>query len=285
MTKKLRITASILDVRGLIMSHQEEGCSVGFVPTMGSLHDGHISLVEKSSQENHITVVSIFVNPTQFNEKRDFEVYPRNIDDDLKILGDYPVDLVFTPDAREIYPKPDKRIFDFGGLDRIMEGKHRPGHFNGVAQVVSRFFEIITPDRAYFGEKDFQQMAIIQKMTMDLQLPVKIIACPIIRDEDGLAKSSRNKLLSAEERKSASRIPESMNRAKEQIGQLSVQQLIEQTIVYLHEDPQLETEYFEIVDAKSLKPIADWSARGQIRACIAVRIGNVRLIDNMDFSL
>ncbi len=257
---------------------------MGLVPTMGSLHEGHISLVEKSTSQNGITAVSIFVNPTQFNEKQDFESYPRNLDDDLDILARFPVDIVFAPPAKEIYPKPDTRVFDFGGLDRIMEGEHRPGHFNGVAQVVSRFFEIITPDRAYFGEKDFQQMVIIRKMVLDLKSSVRIIGCPIIREENGLAMSSRNRLLSAGERNSAARIHKALTLAKEKAGEVEIPRLIEQTIQFLHEDPRLKTEYFEIIDDQNLKPLSHWSSAGGKRACIAVKIGNVRLIDNMDFS-
>jgi pantoate--beta-alanine ligase len=271
-------------VNSLIKDLKGEGVFMGLVPTMGSLHEGHISLVEKSTSQNGITAVSIFVNPKQFNEKQDFESYPRTLDDDLDILARFPVDIVFAPPAREIYPKPDTRVFDFGGLDLLMEGEHRPGHFNGVAQVVSRLFEIIIPDRAYFGEKDFQQMAIIRKMVLDLKSSVRIIGCPIIREENGLAMSSRNSLLSADEKKSAARIHKALIHAKEKAGEVEIPRLIEQTIQFLHEDPLLKTEYFEIIDDRNLKPLSHWSAEGGKRACIAVKIGNVRLIDNMDFS-
>jgi len=251
---------------------------------MGSLHDGHISLVSRSIAENNFTAVSIFVNPTQFNEGQDFESYPRNLEDDLEILRQYPVDLVFVPPAKEIYPEPDIRVFDFGGLDRTMEGQHRPGHFNGVAQVVSRLFDIVEPEKAYFGEKDFQQMAIIRKIVEKLRLPVSIIGCPIVREADGLAMSSRNKLLSAEERKSAARIPKGLSIAKSKSGKLPVRQLIDQIIRLLQQDPNLKVEYFEIVDGLNLKPISSWTHNQNIRGCIAVKTGKVRLIDNMDFS-
>ena len=279
----LKIARGISEACSLIKTMKGGAGSVGLVPTMGSLHEGHISLVKKSIEENMITAVSIFVNPAQFNEIQDFESYPRNLDEDLEILERHPVDILFAPAAKEIFPVPDTRVFDLGGLDQIMEGEHRPGHFNGVAQVVSRLFQIITPDRAYFGEKDFQQMAIISKIARDLNLPVQVIACPIIREEDGLAMSSRNRLLSAEERKSAARIPEALTRAREMAGKVQIPQLIDQTIQYLHQDSLLKTEYFEIVDGH-LHTLSDWSAEGVKRGCIAVRIGNVRLIDNMDFS-
>ena len=251
---------------------------------MGSLHEGHISLVRRSIAENSFTVVSIFVNPTQFNEEQDFESYPRNLEDDLEILRQYPVDLVFAPPVKEIYQEPDNRVFDFGGLDRTMEGQHRPGHFNGVAQVVSRLFDIVEPDKAYFGEKDFQQIAIIRKMVKDLRLPVSIIGCPIVREADGLAMSSRNRLLSAEERKSAARIHEGLAMAKSRSGKLPLRQVIDQTIRLLQQDPNLKVEYFEIVDGQNLNPISNWTHTEDIRGCIAVKTGKVRLIDNMDFS-
>ena len=251
---------------------------------MGSLHDGHISLVKRSIEENNSTVVSIFVNPTQFNENQDFNSYPRNMKEDLEILERFPVDLVFAPTSREIYPEPDTSRFDFGRLDSIMEGKHRPGHFNGVAQVVSKLFGIIEPDYAYFGEKDFQQLAIIRKLVDEMNLPVRIIGCPIIREADGLAMSSRNKLLSPDERKSAARISQALFRAKEEAGHIPVEVLIEQTIQYVHQDPRLKVEYFEIVDERNLDPVRNWTENHRKIGCIAVQIGSVRLIDNMDFS-
>ncbi len=250
---------------------------------MGALHDGHISLVKRSLEENEITVVSIFVNPTQFNEEQDFKSYPRNLEKDLEILGRYPVDLVFAPSSGEIYPEPNTRKFDFGGLDSIMEGKHRPGHFNGVAQVVSRLLGIIEPDNAYFGEKDFQQLVIIRKLAEKMDLPVRITGCPIIRESDGLAISSRNKFLSPEERKSAVRISRSLFNAQKKAGKLPVEELKEQTIQYVNKDPRLKVEYFEIVDVRHLKPVRNWTGKSCKIGCIAVKIGNIRLIDNMNF--
>jgi pantoate--beta-alanine ligase len=264
---------------------KSENGSLGLVPTMGSLHEGHLSLIKRSISENRHTAVSIFVNPTQFNDEEDFASYPRDLDADLEILEEYPVDPVFAPHVKEIYPQPDTRIFNFGGLDRFMEGKHRPGHFNGVAQVVSKLFSIIEPDKAYFGEKDFQQMMIIRKITTAMDFPVRIVGCPIVREPDGLAMSSRNKLLSAGERKSASRIPEALGMARDNAGKTSVRALRKKTIEHLQRDPVLKVEYFEIVDEQSLKPVQNWTEKGRIRGCIAVKVGKIRLIDNMDFSL
>jgi pantoate--beta-alanine ligase len=215
----------------------QEGGSLGFVPTMGALHEGHMSLIRRSVNENQFTAVSIFVNPTQFNEKHDFDHYPRNLEADLEMLASFPIDLVFVPASSEIYPEPDTRVFDFGGLDKTMEGWHRPGHFNGVAQVVSKLFEIIHPDRVYFGEKDFQQLAIVRALVRQLDIPVEIIGCPIIREADGLAMSSRNKLLSPEQRIAATRISKALFRARELAGTLPVEKLQEKIIRQLNKHP------------------------------------------------
>ncbi|KPL10114.1 MAG: pantoate--beta-alanine ligase [Bacteroides sp. SM23_62] len=262
---------------------QEEG-SLGFVPTMGALHEGHLSLIRRSVNDNRFTVVSIFVNPTQFNEKHDFDHYPRNLETDLEIMSSYPIDLVFAPEAPEIYPEPDTRRFDFGGLDKTMEGLHRPGHFNGVAQVVSRLLDIVRPDRVYFGEKDFQQLAIVRAMVRQLEIPVEIIGCPIIREADGLAMSSRNKLLTPEQRTVATGISKALLRARDLAGTLPVDKLQEMIIDQLSEYPILKVEYFQIVDRESLQPVREWSDEGAKIGCIAVQIGKVRLIDNINIS-
>ncbi|MFC2080908.1 pantoate--beta-alanine ligase [Bacteroidota bacterium] len=280
----MKIVRSISETRTLIKTMKGKTGTLGFVPTMGSLHDGHMSLVRKSIEENDASIVSIFVNPTQFNEKQDFELYPRNLNEDLKVLGQHPVDLVFVPSSDEIYPEPDTREFDFEGLESVMEGKHRPGHFKGVAQIVSKLLEIVQPDVAYFGKKDFQQLAIIRKLVEIIDLPVRISGCPIIRESDGLAMSSRNKLLLPEERSSAARIFEGLFKAGEEAGKTTVEELINSTIQFLHQDPRLKVEYFEIVDASYLKPVQKWTDNGRKIGCIAVQIGNVRLIDNMEFS-
>ena len=201
------LVSNLIDeTRKFLSVFRKQGKSIGLVPTMGALHEGHLSLIDASLRSNDITVISIFVNPTQFNDRKDFEKYPRDLDKDLELIRLKGCDLVFAPSEEEIYPEKDTRVFDFGTLDKYMEGKYRPGHFNGVAQIVSRLFDIIEPDRAYFGEKDFQQLVIIKNLVQQLNLPVEIVPCPIIRESDGLAMSSRNRLLTPEQRKSASKI-------------------------------------------------------------------------------
>src|SRR6056297_1697465 len=202
-----------------IYKYRNKGNTVGFVPTMGALHEGHISLINCSVEQNNITVVSIFVNPTQFNQRADYEKYPRDLSKDLDRLEKIGVDIVFTPTEKEMYPEEDNRKFDFGHLDKVLEGAHRPGHFNGVAQIVSKLFETIIPDRAYFGEKDFQQLVIIKKLTEKLKMDIEIVACPIKREESGLAMSSRNERLSKEQHENAALISKvlfsSLEKAKE----------------------------------------------------------------------
>jgi pantoate--beta-alanine ligase len=262
---------------------QEEG-SLGFIPTMGALHEGHMSLIRRSINENQFTAVSIFVNPTQFNEKHDFDHYPRNLETDLEVMTSFPIDLVFAPGASEIYPEADTRVFDFGGLDKTMEGQHRPGHFNGVAQVVRKLFDIIRPDRVYFGEKDFQQLVIVRALVRQLDIPVEIIGCPIIREADGLAMSSRNKLLTPEQRIAATGVSKALFRARDLAGTLPVDKLQEKIIHMLNKHPLVEVEYFKIVDGENLQQVSDWSETGSKIGCIAAQIGEVRLIDNINIS-
>ncbi len=255
--------------------------SVGFVPTMGALHAGHLSLVEKAAGENKTVVVSIFVNPTQFNDSGDLERYPRNLEADMQLLEPSGCQLVFAPAVHEVYPEPDTRKFDFGLLETTMEGKYRPGHFNGVAQVVSRLFDMVKPDNAYFGMKDFQQLAIIQAMTKQLGLPVNIVPCPIVREKSGLAMSSRNELLSADERENASAIFRILTEAKKQTGQKSVQELTRWIAENINKNQFLSVEYVEIVNNENLQPVLSWSEENIKVVCVAVFCGKVRLIDNM----
>ncbi|MBW6534343.1 MAG: pantoate--beta-alanine ligase [Mariniphaga sp.] len=255
--------------------------SLGFVPTMGALHSGHISLVNQAVRENRVVVVSIFVNPNQFNDANDLKHYPRNLDADLKLLEPTGCDIVFAPEAREIYPEPDTRKFNFGPLETAMEGKHRPGHFNGVAQVVSRLFEIVEPGKAYFGLKDFQQLAIINKLVKMLALPVEIVPCDIIREKNGLAMSSRNELLSVEERNNAAFIFETLTKAKNLAGTKNVNELENWVKENINKNPFLNVEYFEIVDFENLQPVKSWGDKGKKIGCIAVFCGKVRLIDNI----
>ena len=255
--------------------------AVGFVPTMGALHKGHLSLVGKAMQENQSVVVSIFVNPTQFNDPKDLQRYPRDLEKDLKLLEPTGCQIVFAPEPEEIYPEPDTRKFDFGELETVMEGKHRPGHFTGVAQVVSKLFDIVKPDRAYFGQKDFQQLAVIKQLVKQLQLPVEIVACPIIREKSGLALSSRNQLLSPEERQNAAIINNTLSEAKKLSAEKSVNELIKWVTETINKNPLLDVEYFEVVDDQNLQPVKSWEEPGTKVGCIAAYCGKIRLIDNI----
>ncbi|WP_321347324.1 pantoate--beta-alanine ligase [uncultured Draconibacterium sp.] len=260
-----------------------DGKTVGFVPTMGALHQGHISLVKQAVSENPVVVVSIFVNPTQFNDPNDLERYPRTLENDMKLLEPTGCSIVFAPNAKEVYPEPDKRKFNFGKLEEVMEGKHRPEHFNGVAQVVSRLFDMVKPTKSYFGLKDFQQLAIIKNMVKQLQLPVEIVPCAIIREESGLAMSSRNELLTEEQRKNAAVISETLFKAKELKEQKSAQEITDWVTETINKNPFLDVEYFEIVDDEQLQPVKNWDEDSTKVGCIAVFCGKIRLIDNIVF--
>lgn len=281
----MQIVKHISDLRSVLEDRRKEGLTIGFVPTMGALHRGHLSLVEEAGQQTGFVVVSIFVNPTQFNDKGDLERYPRNLEKDVDLLSPTACGLVFAPDPEEIYPEPDTRQFSFGTLEQVMEGKFRPGHFNGVAQVVSKLFEIVNPDKAFFGQKDFQQLAIITEMVRRLELQVEIVPCPIIRELDGLAMSSRNMLLSPDQRLNAVLISATLFEAANKTGQFSVDEIRTWVINRINENKFLNTEYFEIVDSVSLQPVESWDDPCMKVGCIAVHCGNIRLIDNMKFGI
>lgn len=266
-----------------LSSFRSEGCSIGFVPTMGALHQGHISLVKQCVADNEVSVVSIFVNPTQFNDKNDLIHYPRTLDADLTLLEPTGVTVVFAPGVEDVYPEEDMRRFDFGMLDKVMEGKHRPGHFNGVAQVVSRLFDLVKPHRAYFGEKDFQQVAIIRAMVQQLNLPVEIIAMPIVREADGLALSSRNARLTPPQRKLAVKISEALTKSRNFVGRSSVQDTVNWVVDQINANEGLQVEYFEIVDGNSLQSISEWQNADYAVGCITVFCGEIRLIDNITY--
>ena len=257
-----------------------DASGVGFVPTMGALHAGHRSLVERARKENATVVVSVFVNPTQFNDKNDLRRYPRTPEADARLLEEAGADMVLMPSVEEIYPEPDTRQFYFGQIDKVMEGATRPGHFNGVAQVVSRLFDIVKPARAYFGEKDFQQIAVIRAMVAQLHLPVEIVECPIVRDEDGLALSSRNQLLDSAHRAAAPHICATLRAAVEKSHSLSPAELETWVIAEVERNPLLKVIYYQSVDATTLQKVGDWSAP-RIQGCIAVQAGPIRLIDNI----
>lgn len=281
----MQIVKHINELQAILDNKRQEGLSIGFVPTMGALHAGHISLVERAGQQSGFVVVSIFVNPTQFNDKGDLERYPRDLQKDVNLLEPTSCQLIFAPEANEIYPEPDTRQFNFGNLEQVMEGKFRPGHFNGVAQVVSRLFEIVQPDKAFFGLKDFQQLAIITEMVRKLELPVEIVPCPIIRESDGLAMSSRNMLLSKEQRQNAVLISATLFEATNKTGELNVEELTNWVINRINENEYLNTEYFEIVNSMTLLPIKSWNDPCRKVGCIAVQCGKIRLIDNMKFEV
>jgi pantoate--beta-alanine ligase len=258
--------------------------SVGFVPTMGALHEGHISLVERARRENGTVVVSVFVNPTQFNDPGDLRNYPRTPEADAEMLRRAGADIVFMPSVEEVYPEPDTRVFDFGRIDKVMEGATRPGHFNGVAQVVSRLFDMVDPGRAYFGEKDFQQIAVIKALVKQMGSDVSIVECPIVREADGLAMSSRNTLLSPEHRAAAPAIHAAMKKGVEKKGELDVADTERFVKAEIEKNPLLKVIYFSIVDADTLQPVENWESAASIRGCAAVQAGGVRLIDNIDFN-
>lgn len=278
----MEIVAKTKDLQELVQLKKQAKKTIGFVPTMGALHAGHISLVKEAKKNNDICIVSVFVNPTQFNNLEDLEKYPRTIERDAALLAEAGANVVFTPTVEEIYPEPDTRQFDFGMLDKVMEGEHRPGHFNGVAQVVSRLFDIVRPDRAYFGEKDFQQLAIIREMVKQLSLAVEIMPMPILREVSGLALSSRNERLSAEEKEIATNIYKTLLfSSTEYFDKISVAQTIEIVSERINSFEPLRVEYFDIVDGYTLQSISDWNDSEYTVGCIAVFCGEVRLIDNI----
>lgn len=277
----MRVVTTIADLRNEINSAKEAGKNIGFVPTMGALHNGHIQLVKRCVAENEFSVVSIFVNPTQFNDKNDLIKYPRTLEADCKLLEETGCNLIFAPSVEEIYPEEDTRQFDFAQLDKVMEGQFRLGHFNGVAQVVSRLFDAVTPDNAYFGEKDFQQLAIIRQMVKMLNYPIQIHPCPIVREGSGLALSSRNARLSADQLAAAPVIYETLLQSKEWKKTMSVEAVKAKVIDTLNADSHFRVEYFDIVDGLTLQSLCDWSESDYIVGCIAVFCGEVRLIDNI----
>jgi pantoate--beta-alanine ligase len=281
----MKIISNKLDLSNELNQLRLLGKSIGFVPTMGALHEGHLSLVKYSNNQNDVTVVSIFVNPTQFNDKNDYQRYPRILDNDIKKLQTVTCDYLFTPTEKEMYPENDTREFDFGNLDKVMEGRFRPGHFRGVALIVSKLFEIVNPHRAYFGEKDFQQVAIIKHITRELKFKIEIIPCPILREPDGLAMSSRNMLLSDVERKQVPIISKTLFQAQEKAKKLSVDETKTWVVCTINANPYLKVEYFEIVNDTNLDPVENWKQAGSNVGCIAVHVGNIRLIDNVRFNL
>ena len=279
----MKVIHTIKDLQAELSVLKAQGKKVGLVPTMGALHAGHASLVKRSVNENEVTVVSVFVNPTQFNDKNDLVKYPRTLDADCKLLEACGATYTFAPSVEEMYPEPDTRQFSYAPLDTVMEGAFRPGHFNGVCQIVSKLFEAVKPHRAYFGEKDFQQLAIIHEMVRQMKFDLEIVGCPIVREEDGLALSSRNARLSAEERENALKISQTLFKSRTFAATHTVsetQKFVEDAIVAA---PGLRLEYFEIVDGNTLQKVGNWDQTSYAVGCITVFCGDVRLIDNIKY--
>lgn len=272
---------TIQELEFALTLERKQGRRIGFVPTMGALHAGHISLIERCVSENECCVASIFVNPTQFNDPKDLETYPRTPEKDAEMLDSAGCTYLFEPSIQEMYPTPDTRLFNFGTLSSVMEGAHRPGHFNGVAQIVSRLFSLVKPDTAYFGEKDFQQLAIIRELVRQQAFPLSIVACPIVREADGLAMSSRNKRLNAEEREKAPHIADILSKSCIFAAENSVSDTVQFVCERLGQYPLFRLDYFDIVDGRTLQAVNEWSDSDYIVGCVAVYCGPVRLIDNI----
>ena len=285
MKRNMKVIHTIAELQETLSAARATGQSIGLVPTMGALHEGHASLVRRSVAENDVTVVSIFLNPTQFNDPRDLERYPRTLDADCALLTQCSAQIAFAPSVAEIYPEPDTRHFSYPPTDAVMEGAMRPGHFNGVCQIVSKLFAIVEPDRAYFGEKDFQQIAVIRRMVDDLGFRLQIVPCPVVREADGLAMSSRNTLLAPAERAIAPQIYAALDASREFARSHSIALTRDYVEARLNAVHGLRTEYYAIVDADTLADVHDWSAAPAIVGCITVYCGAkpIRLIDHIHY--
>ena len=281
----MKVVNTVQELKAELAAFRSEGKKIGLVPTMGALHAGHASLVGRSVKENDVTVVSVFVNPTQFNDKKDLETYPRTLEADCRLLESMGADIVFAPSAEEVYPEPDTRTFSYPPTDTVMEGAYRPGHFNGVCQIVSKLFSYVEPDRAYFGEKDFQQIAVVKAMVKDLKIPVEICPCKIVREADGLALSSRNSLLTPDERKLAVNISKTLFASVDYAKNHTLEETKKFVVDTINSYDGLEVQYYEIVDGDSLRSLASWDDSDYIVGCITVFCGArpVRLIDNIKY--
>lgn len=279
----MKVFNTVKELKNELAGYRAEGKTIGLVPTMGALHDGHLSLVKRAKQECDIVVVSDFVNPIQFNNQHDLETYPRTLDEDVEKLRGVDCDYVFAPSVEEMYPTPSTDKYSFGILEEVMEGPRRPGHFSGVAVVVRRLFDIVEPQKAFFGEKDFQQLAIIKNLVQQINYDIEIVPCPIVRADDGLALSSRNKRLSPENRAKAPKIHATLSAATEKMNSMSVDEVKQWVMDVFTQDPAFEPEYFEIVEDVTLQPVASWDEAEGIVGCIAVWMDDVRLIDIIRF--
>ena len=280
----MEVIRTVSELKQRVAAHRAQGKTIGLVPTMGALHAGHISLMDQARKNNDIVVVSVFVNPTQFNNPEDLRTYPRTEEADCVKMEVANVDIAFIPSVEEVYPEPDTRIFDLGPVAEVMEGPMRPGHFNGVAQIVSKLFYMVEPDRAYFGEKDFQQIAVIRRMVEIEGFNIEIIDCPIKREDDGLAMSSRNVRLTAEQRQIAPSINKALVASLDFAKSHSVEETKQSVISEINAQPEMEVEYYEIVNAATMQPISNWEDAPVAVGCITVYCGEVRLIDNIKYS-
>ena len=281
----MKVIDKIVDLQNELFAVRKEGKEIGLVPTMGALHEGHASLVKRSVKENGVTVVSVFLNPTQFNDQGDLDRYPRTLEADCQLLESCGADYVFAPGVEEMYPQKDERHFEFPPVSTVMEGAKRPGHFNGVCQVVSRLFYIVRPTRAYFGEKDWQQIAVIKQLVKYIGSDVEIVECPIVRDEDGLAKSSRNTLLAADERTIAPAIYKALKESVDYAKDHTVEETHKNVVDKLNATNGLEVEYFDIVDGDTLQSVSSWDESKSVVGCITVYCGKtpIRLIDHIRY--
>ncbi|WP_289858280.1 pantoate--beta-alanine ligase [uncultured Muribaculum sp.] len=282
----MEIIRTVAQLRKAVETAKLNQKKIGLVPTMGALHEGHMSLVQSACADNDVVIVSVFVNPTQFNNANDLQTYPRTEEADCEKLRQAGVHIAFMPSVEEVYPEPDTRIFNLGPVAEVMEGAMRPGHFNGVAQVVSRLFEMVRPDRAYFGEKDFQQIAVIRRMVELEGFNLEIVPCPIVRADDGLALSSRNVRLSEHQRDVAPNIHRILKESLKWAETLGVEETATRVADAINQFPEMEVEYYKIVDQKTMQPVTDWYADGHgAVGCITVYLGDVRLIDNIKYPI
>lgn len=282
----MEIIRTVAQLRKAVETAKLNQKKIGLVPTMGALHEGHMSLVQSACADNDVVIVSVFVNPTQFNNANDLQTYPRTEEADCEKLRQAGVHSAFVPSVEEVYPEPDTRIFNLGPVAEVMEGAMRPGHFNGVAQVVSRLFEMVRPDRAYFGEKDFQQIAVIRRMVELEGFNLEIVPCPIVRADDGLALSSRNVRLSEHQRDVAPNIHRILKESLKWAETLGVEETATRVADAINQFPEMEVEYYKIVDQKTMQPVTDWYADGHgAVGCITVYLGDVRLIDNIKYPI
>lgn len=281
----MKVIQTIKELQQVLAEYRAAGKTIGLVPTMGALHDGHASLVDRSVKENDVTVVSIFLNPTQFNDKTDLEKYPRTLEADCALLEQHGASIAFAPSVSEVYPEPDTRVFSYPPTDSVMEGAFRPGHFNGVCQIVSKLFMYTDPDRAYFGEKDFQQIAVIRRMVDDLGFKLQIVPCPVIREESGLARSSRNTLLTDEERQTAAHIYRVLKESVAMVKEHSVAEVHDYVVREIDAIDGLKVQYYSIVDGDTLADVTAWDEAAHVVGCITVYCGQapIRLIDHIKY--